>query len=106
MAELVVVATFRAREGREQETTEALRGRIEQTHGERGCLRYALHRDPQDPATMVIVEAWTSRAALEEHGGMPDMADVGTRAAELAPEPPPIRGLEPLVAGDPGKGAL
>ena len=106
MAEVVVVATFRARSGCEDEVVQALRGVIEQSHGERGCERYALHRDPKDPAVMVMVETWTSRAALDEHFTKPYIAGLGEVAARLLAEPPQVRFMEPVVIGDPAKGAL
>ena len=106
MAEVVVVATFRARPGCEEEVVAALRGVIEQSHGERGCERYALHRDPKDPAVMIMVEAFSSREALDEHLAKPYIAGLGEVAARLLAEPPQVRFVEPIVAGDPAKGAL
>jgi quinol monooxygenase YgiN len=106
MAEVVVVAKFRARPGCEAEVVEALRETIEQSHGERGCERYALHRDPRDPALMIMVESWTSRAALDEHLTKPYVTSLGDVAARLLAEPPEVRFVEPIVLGDPAKGAL
>ena len=45
-----------------------LRGLIEPTHAEAGCLAYALHRGSDDPQRFVLVERWASREDLDAHG--------------------------------------
>jgi quinol monooxygenase YgiN len=103
---IVVVATFEVRPGRAEEAEAALREAIEGTHGEEGCLTYALHRDQHAPETFVLVERWTSQEALDAHFRRPYIAALGERAAELLAAPPVVRFCEPLPAGDPAKGAL
>ncbi|MCU0313601.1 MAG: antibiotic biosynthesis monooxygenase [Solirubrobacteraceae bacterium] len=106
MSGVVVVAVFRAKPGRADEVLAGLRPVIEQTHGEAGCLTYALHRDNADPDRLVLVERWTSQVALESHFQQPYMAAVGELAGELLAEPPAIHFCTPLPQGDPVKGAL
>ncbi len=106
MSSVIVVATFRAREGRAEEVIAGLTPVIEQTHAEAGCLAYALHRDVNDPQTLVLIERWTSQVALESHFQQPYMAGIGELAAELLAEPPQLHFCTPLPAGDPVKGAL
>jgi quinol monooxygenase YgiN len=106
MSSVIVVATFKAREGKTEEVIAGLTPVIEQTHGEAGCLAYALHRDVNDPQTLVLVERWTSQVALESHFQQPYMAGIGELAAELLSEPPRLHVCTPLPAGDPVKGAL
>jgi quinol monooxygenase YgiN len=106
MSQVVVVATFKVAPGRGEDALAALRSVTEATHAEAGCLTYALHRGADDPDTLVMVEKWTSRVALDSHMQQPYVADLGARAAELLAEPPAIVILEPEVAGDPMKGSL
>lgn len=106
MSSVVVVASFKAREGKVEEVIAGLTPVIEQTHGEAGCLSYALHRDTNDPDTLVLVERWTSQVALESHFQQPYMAGLGELAADLLAEPPVLRFCTPLPAGDPLKGSL
>jgi quinol monooxygenase YgiN len=106
MSSVIVVATFKAREGRADDVIAGLTPVIEQTHGEAGCLAYALHRDTNDPQTLVLVERWTSQVALESHFQQPYMAGLGDLASELLAEPPRLHFCTPLPAGDPIKGAL
>ncbi|MGK2956370.1 MAG: putative quinol monooxygenase [Solirubrobacterales bacterium] len=106
MSEVVVVALFTVKEGMVEEAIERFTPVIEHTHGEEGCLAYALHRDVNDPSTLALVERWKSQDDLNSHFGMPYMAEVGAIASELLTEPPRIVFSEPLPLGDPAKGSL
>ena len=44
MSEVVVVGSFKAQPGKEAEALEAFKALVEPTHGEEGCILYALHR--------------------------------------------------------------
>lgn len=48
-SEIVVVGSFTAKPGKEAEAEAAFRALIEPTHGEDGCILYALHRGTDDP---------------------------------------------------------
>lgn len=106
MSTVVVTASFKAREGRIDEVIAGLTPVIEQTHAEAGCLAYALHRDANDPDTLVLIERWTSQVALESHFQQPYIAGLGELAADLLAEPPVLHFCTPLPLGDPVKGAL
>ena len=106
MSNVVVVATFKVQEGRVDEAITALTPVIEQTHDEAGCLAYALHRDVNDPLTLVLVERWTSQVALESHFQQPYMESLGQLAADLLSEPPTLNFCTPVPVGDDLKGAL
>ncbi len=106
MSNVVVVATFKAKEGKVDDVIAALTPVIEQTHDEAGCLSYALHRDVNDADTLVLVERWTSQVALESHFQQPYMASLGEAAAELLAAPPGLFFCSPLPVGDALKGTL
>ncbi len=106
MSRVVVVATIKAKPGREDELETGLKELAASTHAEAGCLSYALHRDAADPAVMVMVEHWTSQVALDSHFQQPYVLAVGERASDLLAEPPVIRFCAPVPAGDPVKGVL
>ena len=106
MSNVIVVATFKVQEGRVDEAIAGLTPVIEQTHDEPGCLSYALHRDVNDPLTLVLVERWTSQVALESHFQQPYMEGLGQLAAELLSEPPTLKFCTPLAIGDDLKGTL
>ena len=106
MSRVVVVATIKAREGREEDLRAGLEELASSTHAEAGCLTYALHREAADPSVFVLVEHWTSQVALDAHFQQPYVLAVGKQAAELVAEPPVIRFCTPVPTGDEVKGTL
>jgi quinol monooxygenase YgiN len=103
--EVTVVALFRVKPDGVERALEVLRGLIEASHGEEGCVKYTLHRAKNEPHSYCIVERWRSQADLDAHFGRPHMAPLQEAVALLA-EPPQILFCEPIAAGDPEKGSL
>lgn len=64
---LTVVATMRAKPGKEEELREVLEALIAPTRAEDGCHTYALHRGAVDPAVFIFYENWDSQAHLDAH---------------------------------------
>jgi quinol monooxygenase YgiN len=106
MSNVVVVATLRVREGAEEEGMRVLRELAERSQPEDGCLAYAVHRAADDPLTIVMVERWASREALDAHFQQPHVAQAGARSADLLDGAPTILFLDPVPVGDPAKGVL
>jgi len=50
MSEVVVVGSFKAQPGKEDEGLEAFKALVAPTHGEDGCILYALHQGSDDPS--------------------------------------------------------
>lgn len=106
MSEVVVVAHARAKKGRGAEAAALLMQLVGPTHGEKGCLLYALHRDVADPDHLVFVERWSSREALAAHAEAPHLGllrDVGPMVLE---GPVEVVVLDPLPGGEPQLGTL
>jgi quinol monooxygenase YgiN len=82
---VTVVATMRAKAGKEDELRAALESVLEPTRAEDGCVNYDLHQGLQDPAIFTFYENWTSAEALDAHlksphmqaglGGLPALVD-------------------------------
>lgn len=106
MSEIVVVGSFTARAGKETEAAEAFRGLVEPTHGEDGCILYALHQGADDPRRLAFVERWASREALEAHLASPHVQGVLEHADELFADGGDIVVYEPLPGGETVKGSL
>jgi quinol monooxygenase YgiN len=106
MSEVVVVVTLMAQEGKEEEMAAALTAGSAETHGEDGCLVYAMHRRVDDPRAFAIVECWASQAHLDAHLGLPKVKDMIATLDGLADGQPAFGVYAPLAAGDPEKGAL
>jgi quinol monooxygenase YgiN len=105
MSEVVVAASFKVKDGREQEAEDALRAVARETHKEDGCLLYALHRGVDDPGRFVLLERWRSREDLDAHLRQPYIAQLAATADALE-EPAGVWFTEALPEGDPDKGAL
>jgi len=105
MAEVVVVGSFTARSGKEREAEEAFTALLEPTHGEEGCILYALHRGVDDPERLAFIERWASREALEAHLNSPHVKEVLSRAEDLFGDSD-ITVYEPLPGGETRKGSL
>jgi quinol monooxygenase YgiN len=80
---LTVVATMRAKAGKEQEVRELLESLIAPTRAEADCTTYALHQGSQDPAVFVFIEHWTDQAALDAHLGTPHLQAALPKIPEL-----------------------
>lgn len=106
MPEVVVVGAFRANPGKEEEALEAFEALVEPTHGEEGCILYALHRGTDDPARFVFIERWESRELLDAHLASAHVAAALERADELWGENGEITVYEAVPAGERQKGSL
>lgn len=80
---LTVVATARAKAGREQEMLDLLTSFVEPTRAEQGNLVYALHQGTDDPAAFAFYEVWESRADLDAHLSGPGLQAGLGKLAEL-----------------------
>ena len=91
MPEVVVVGSFKINPGKEEEALDAFKALVAPTHGEDGCILYALHRGVEDPARLTFIERWESRELLDAH--------LDRRPRESSP-PPRYKGSEfaPMTA--------
>ena len=103
--EVTVVATMKVKAGEEERAVEILRGVIEASHTEDGCVKYTLHRSSNEPGAFCIVEKWRSQTDLDAHFRQPHLAPIAKALALLA-EPPLILFCEPVAIGDQVKGSL
>jgi quinol monooxygenase YgiN len=88
---LTVVATLRARPGKEKEAREALLALVEPTRGESACVQYDLHQSLEHPGEFVFYEKWLSKETLDQHLATPHLSALKARVDELFSEPPDIR---------------
>ena len=90
---LTVIASMRARPGKEQALEDALRALVEPTSKEAGYVNYDLHRGVEDPAVFFFYENWESAEHLDAHlqtphlqqfvGIMDDLLDGGLSISRL-----------------------
>lgn len=91
MALLTVIATLRARPGKEAELKDYLTTLVGYTRTETGCVNYDLNQQQDDPALFVMVEYWTGRSALDQHLSMPYMQEFAASVPDLLAGPPSLR---------------
>ena len=72
--QVVVVAEFRAKDGKTDELIEALHVLMKPTHQEPGCVRYELNQRADDPRWVTFIEKWKDRTVFDEHCATPYIA--------------------------------
>ena len=70
---IYVIATLRIKAGSKEAVAAAALPCILATRGEAGCISYDLLGSVTDPETVVFVEEWESREALQAHFGQPHL---------------------------------
>ena len=100
---VVVVATILPRPEYRAEVIAAIREVTPQVHTEDGCELYALHEAPD---RLIMIEKWATHQALATHSAGPALKDLGQALAGRVSAAPDVLVLEPVPAGDPGKGTL
>jgi quinol monooxygenase YgiN len=106
MPEVVVVGSFTAQPGKEEEAAEAFQALVAPTHAESGCILYALHRGVDDPRRLAFVERWAAREDLDAHLQSDHVKEVLTRVEELFGDSADIVVYESLPGGEQRKGSL
>jgi quinol monooxygenase YgiN len=106
MPEVVVVGSFTAREGKEQEAREAFEELVAPTHAEDGCILYALHQGVEDPRRLAFVERWESPELLQAHLGSDHVQAVLAKADELFADGGDIVVYGAVPGGEERKGSL
>lgn len=87
---LTVVATIRAKAGKEAALRAVLEGLLPKTRVEAGCLNYDLHVSADDPGTFLFHENWESKDHLDRHLDSDHLRAFKARFDELLREPPSI----------------
>ncbi len=94
--ELIVVASFKAKKGKEDIVLAELNALLSPTRKEAGCIQYDLHRSTDDPGVFVFYEIWKSKQDLEQHLEMPYLQALLAKAEKLFAAAPEIKFLEKL----------
>jgi quinol monooxygenase YgiN len=105
-ADVVVAATVQVKPESADAALAAITTAIEATHGEEGCVAYALHRDTSDPTRLVIIEKWATLDALKEHGQTEHLKTLFATLGPLLTGPPTIIYTEPVPVGHTAKGTI
>jgi len=82
-----VVAHLHAKPGCESALRVVLDSFVAPTRQEKGCLRYDLRVDLDDPAKLTFIEEWESREDLVKHGQSEHIAAGRVKFPELLSQP-------------------
>lgn len=86
-----VIARITAKPDKVGELGELLKGLIEPTRAEPGCVSYELLHNADDPTDFTFVEEWADDAALAAHFETDHIKNGLTKFAELAAAPLDLR---------------
>ncbi|HWR43732.1 putative quinol monooxygenase [Sporomusa sp.] len=94
---IVLVATMKAKEGKELELENALKSVIPKVEVEQGTLQYVLHRSQEDASKFLFYEKYVDKAALDFHGSTPYLKELFKTIASLLSEKPSIALYEEIA---------
>ena len=89
-SDLIVLATAKAKPGKEAELERALRDVAGPTRKQPGCVEFRLLRRKDDGATLVGYERWASEAAHDEHLKGAHVQTLMARMKDILAEQPTI----------------
>jgi len=94
--DLVVVATAKAKSGREAELLKALLDVAGPTRAQPGCVSFALYRSKENASIVTALERWASKADHERHHRDAHVAKLMAAMAPTLAEPPSITVYETI----------
>ena len=80
---LQVVAIIIAKPGQAAAVQAAFEPAVAASRNEAGCRRYDLFVDNNNPDRLIMIEEWTSKAALDLHMTMPHFKAIGAQIGAL-----------------------
>jgi quinol monooxygenase YgiN len=78
-----IIAYLNAHPGKGPEVLPLAAPLIEATRREAGCISYELYQKPGDPDTLVFVETWKDKAAVDAHFAEPHLKAFQAAMADL-----------------------
>jgi quinol monooxygenase YgiN len=95
-SDLIIIASARARPGKEAELEQALRDVAGPTRKQPGCVQFSLYRASEAGATIIGLERWASVADHQQHLKGAHVATLMGRMADILTEPPSIMSYQAL----------
>ena len=91
-----VVAKVPVKDGKADDVIELFKELMAPVADEEGTLLYTLNRDPANPNTIVILERYRDKAALDAHSSTPHFKALFSRMPEFLAGKPEISILEEI----------
>ena len=97
-SEVIVIATAKAKPGKEAELEAALSEAAAPTRAQPGCLQFILYRPSTDRRTIIALERWRSEADHQKHLAGAHVQRLVAKFGDILAEPPSIVPVEALPA--------
>ncbi len=95
---LGLIANIPVQEGKVEEAIEMFRVLMVKVAEEEGTLSYTLNRSNKDPNTLVVMERYRDKAALDLHSETPHFKEFSSRLPAILAGKPVINVLEELIS--------
>jgi quinol monooxygenase YgiN len=95
---IILIATMKAKQGKEAELEAALKSVIPMVGLEKGTLQYVLHRSQDDSSKFLFYEKYADKEALDFHGATPYLRELFSTIPELLSEKPSIALYEEVAS--------
>lgn len=87
---IIVTGSVRSEPERIDELIAISLEHVHRSRREPGCLLHSVHRDIEDPLTLVFVEHWQDRASLATHFAVPASGQFVNDAVAMSASAPAI----------------
>ena len=87
---LLVIGRVHCEADRRDELVALMRTMQDNSRREEGCLRYGFFAAVEDPLTLVAVEEWADREALDRHFAQPHLQEFSKALLEIISERPEV----------------
>ena len=95
---LGLIARIPVQEGKVEEAIEMFTGLMDHVAKEEGTLGYTLNRSDKDPNTLVVMERYKDKAALDFHSSTPHFKEFSSRLPAVLAGKPEISVMEEVLS--------
>ena len=95
---LSVIAKIPIKEGKMEEAMAAIAELMKGVAGEAGCLLYTVNSDKNNPNTLVFMERYKDKEALQVHGQTPHFQAFFAKSGQLVAGPPEMTIMKELAS--------
>jgi quinol monooxygenase YgiN len=93
-----VIAKLPIKEDKMDEALETIRKLVKEVATEEGTLLYTLNRDSKNPNTLVFMERYTDKDALNAHSATPHFKAFFAKSGALLSEKPEVLFMEEILS--------
>ena len=95
---IALVAKLPIKEGKVDEFIEIFKGLMAHVAEEDGTLMYTLNRDQADPNTLIVMERYRDKAALDAHSSTPHFKEFFKKSGEFIAGRPEMIMMDEVAA--------